>query len=75
MRTDGKVIIVSPIGKLKSSIEPYAVCLIGQPVAFRKDGRFYPDTSTDIIKQDGLIFAEDACNPVDLTIVLNERPA
>lgn len=70
MRTDGMVIIVSPIGELKSSIEPYAVCLTGQPVAFRKNGLVYPDTR----KQDGLIFAEDACNPADLTIVFNEKP-
>jgi len=75
MRTDGRVTVFSPGGKFEACVKPYTICLVGQHADIDSGSGFvYPFYPTTGRQDAPLIFAENACNPVDLTLVYQEFP-
>jgi hypothetical protein len=72
MRTDGRVTIISLGTKFVACVKPYTICLVGQHAVIDYESGFVCIPTT--ARQNDPIFAENACNPVDLTLVYQEFP-
>ena len=77
MRTDGKVLILDRAGGMFYDVAPNTICLKGQLASITLDYFLVrPSSPKDVSGNAEEIvgyFAEDACNPVDLTFVYQEK--
>jgi len=79
MRTDGKVLILDCCGKgWLYDVAPNTICLKGQLASITLDYFLVCPSSPKGVSSNAEeivgYFAEDACNPVDLTFVYQEQP-